>query len=559
MATIINLDKKTSDSYRQELLEMGDGKTPYHLLNLLKSRYKLIYVQSSEESRVIECLRNISLSEGFNVYQWDCSRGLLDCHTKKQVKSQNNEVHRIPGAIISHIIDQAKVDNKELQQDNLTSEGHIFALLDFHVNLSAPLLQRQLKEFAGISSITTIIIVAPVLQVPDTLEKDFTIVDFPFPSRKEIKSALSRIKKELPSNYPAAHQFANEHESDLIDAAQGLTLAEAEGAFALSIVKHKTFHIPTILAEKKQIIRKTGILEFCTPRFTFDQVGGLDVLKEWLKVRKMGFTEEAREFGIPPMKGILLAGVPGCGKSLICDALAHYYEMPLLRLDMGSIFQSLVGQSEQNMRLVIKAAECVSPCLLFVDEIEKGISGAQGQTRDGGTTQRVFGTLLTWLQEKEKPVFLVCTANNVESLPPEFMRAGRFDEIFFVDLPNEIQRRDVISKLLTRYKRNPASFDIARIARSCDFYSPAEIEKGICNGLFTAFADDRRELTTDDIVVEIGKFQPLYNTRQEDIERMREWAIGEDGKGGRAVLANATTDGESYVSSRKLSLKECDL
>lgn len=253
------------------------------------------------------------------------------------------------------------------------------------------------------------------------------------------------------------------------------------------------------------------------------------------------------------------------GKSMTCDALASYYNMPLLRLDVGSIFSSLVGESEQNMRNVVKISEAIAPCILWIDEIEKGIGGVKSSNQtDSGVTSRVFGTLLTWMQEKLAPVFVVCTGNNTCDIPAEFMRAGRFDEIFFVDLPSTEQREEVIECILLRKKRNPEEFDIKTIASQCENYSPAEIEKVINNALFVAYSDNKRPLETKDILGEIGKFQPLYNTKREDIEHMRKWALGEDGVGGRAVLANSPKSqsiAKPVINSarRKLDIEEFDL
>jgi SpoVK/Ycf46/Vps4 family AAA+-type ATPase len=384
------------------------------------------------------------------------------------------------------------------------------------------------------------VIISHAFICPQGLRPEMTVVDFPYPSKAELQRSLHAIVKDIPIQYPDALKSAQKREEDLLNAVSGLTLTEAENAFAKTLVKHKDFNIPTILEEKKQLIRKNGILECRDPRFSFNNIGGLAALKQWLKIRKEGFSEDAAKFGLEVPKGILLVGVPGTGKSMSCDALASYYEMPLLRLDMGAIFTSLVGESEQNMRNVIKIAEAVAPAILWVDEIEKGIGGVKSSNMtDSGVTNRVFGTLLTWMQDKVKPVFVVCTANNVTDIPPEFMRAGRLDEIFFVDLPNVDQRAEVTACLLARKQRDPDTFELNKIAEASENYSPAELEKGINNALFTAFSDGRRPITTEDVVAELGKFQPLYNSRREDIEAMREWALGEEGTGGRAVLANA--------------------
>lgn len=566
MSTVINIDNKTAEEYRQKIAEMGDGRTATHLFHLIKSRYKILYIQSPEEVRVIQCLRLMSLAEGFDLFQWDCSRGLLDAITKQPVKSASTEVHQHPNAVLTHILDHAKQDNKLFSQNKKpTSEGHIYMLLDFYgfMRESNPQAARKLKEFAYLASATCIVFIAPLLEIPATLQKEITVIDFPFPSRSEIREALMSIRQEIPPNYPKAHRYISDHEEELIDAATGLTITEAENAFALTLIKNRTFHIPTIIEEKKQIIRKSGILEFCTPRYTFENVGGLDRLKKWFRSRRLAFSQDAHDFGLPSPRGVLLCGVPGTGKSLCCDALANYWQMPLLRLDMGAIFGSLVGESERKVREVIKTVESIVPSILWVDEVEKGIAGgASARSSDGGTTQRVFATLLTWLQEKTAAVFVVCTANNVFGIPPEFMRAGRFDEVFFIDLPNDTQRFDVIQRLLVKHKRPPEMFELEPIVSASKNFSPAEIEKAICNGLFVAYADGKRQLRTLDIVAELNKVQPLYNSRREEIDQMRSWAIGEDGLGGKALLANSTDDepnGDGEGQGRNLSFTEFEL
>lgn len=228
------------------------------------------------------------------------------------------------------------------------------------------------------------------------------------------------------------------------------------------------------------------------------------------------------------------------GKSAVCDALADLYQMPLLRLDFGAVFSAHVGDSEKNIRDCLSTAENVAPCVLWLDEVEKGIGGVESSNAtDGGVTNRVFGTMLTWMQDKTAPVFVACTANNILGLPPEFMRAGRFDEIFFIDLPDEDQRYEVTQKLLSRKGRNPDDFDINKIVSASKNYTPVEIEKGIDNALFVAYSEKKRKLTSDDIAAELKKFFPLYNSRREEIDAMREWALGKDGMGGRAVMANS--------------------
>lgn len=523
---------------------MGDGNIGPEVSYLVNSRYKLLYITTSEERRVTDCFKLVAAAENYKMFQWDMSRGMIDAESNKQVNSNNNEIHSIPEAAVGWVVDQARDDNKIMREKKQrASNGYIYLFYDLHHFMhdrGVPKIERMLKEFSSIPSACTIVIISHAFICPPGLQSEMQVLDFPYPSKPELKRSLQAIVKDVPVQFPAAVKSAQTREEDLLNAVTGLTLTEAENAFAKTLVKNKDFHIPTILDEKKQLIRKNGILECRDPRFNFDQIGGLNALKQWLRLRKEGFSEEAMQFGLECPKGLLIVGVPGTGKSMTCDALASYYEMPLLRLDIGAIFSSLVGESEQNMRNVIKIAEAVAPVILWVDEVEKAIGGVQSSNQtDSGVTNRVFGTMLTWMQEKTAPVFVVCTANNVTDIPPEFMRAGRLDEIFFVDLPSPEQRYEVIECLLLRKKRNPDEFEINKVVEISENYSPAEMEKGINNALFTAFADGRREPVTEDVVLELGKFQPLYNSRREEIEAMREWALGEDGKGGRAVLANA--------------------
>lgn len=556
------ITKEDRHKHRDLLLKVGDGHVGRELFHMLTARYKIIYIRSAEEDRVIDALKHVSLYDGIELYRWDCSRGLLDAHTEQQVSSVDSEVHESPIACMSHIIDVSKSDHEKMMEKKVGPRGRIFVLLDMHGFLEGNMfvLERKLKEFARISSVSSVVIISPIFVCPPSLNKEFTLVDFPLPSKEEIKSSLDKIVKEIPEDYPEAIQTARNNEEEIINAARGLTLVEAENAYAKSLVKNKAFVISSILDEKKQIIRKSGILEYRDSTVTFDEIGGLDNLKEWLHMRKLSFSEDARKFGLPAPKGVMFLGVPGTGKSITCSALGNIYQMPLLRLDMGAIFGSHIGESEANARLAIQTAEAVSPCVLWIDEVEKGISGVgSSNMTDGGVSARVFGTFLTWMQEKTEPVFVVCTANNIRGVPPEFLRAGRFDEVFFLDLPNDDQRYDVIGKLIAKKKRDPETFDLYKIVDKTKNYSPAEIEKGVDNALFAAYADSRREMTTEDILSELGKFQPLYNGRREDIEEMRTQALGENGSGGLARLANSTKISTSTSSRGTAAVRNLNM
>jgi SpoVK/Ycf46/Vps4 family AAA+-type ATPase len=290
------------------------------------------------------------------------------------------------------------------------------------------------------------------------------------------------------------------------------------------LVEKRRFDIDVILSEKEQIIRKSGLLEYYRLDEGFADVGGLDVLKDWMRKRTQASGQKAREFGLPPPKGVLLLGVQGCGKSLSAKAIAAQWKQPLLRMDVGKVFAGIVGSSEENMRRAIKMAESVAPAILWVDELEKGFAGTQSSGfSDGGTTSRVFASFITWLQEKNQPVFVVGTSNNIEQLPPELLRKGRFDEIFFVDLPSEEERREIFEIHLRKRKRDPGAYDLDTLSTESAGFSGAEIEQAIIAGLFDAF-DAGRELQTEDILRSIRQSVPLSRTMKEKIEMLRDWA-----------------------------------
>jgi SpoVK/Ycf46/Vps4 family AAA+-type ATPase len=310
----------------------------------------------------------------------------------------------------------------------------------------------------------------------------------------------------------------------MIKSAQGLILDEIEAVFARSLVEHKRFDLNAILEEKQQIIRKSGLLEYYAPDSNLMGVGGMELLKDWLAKRQKSFTDAAREYGLPAPKGILLLGVQGCGKSLTAKAVGAQWNLPLLKLDVGRIFGSLVGQSEENIRKAIKVAESVAPCILWADELEKGFAGMSGSgVSDSGTTARVFSTFLTWMQEKTAPVFLIATANDVQVLPPEMLRKGRFDEIFFVDLPDGPEREEIFTIHLKKRKRDLGKFKLKALSKATEGFSGAEIEQVIVGAMFVAF-DAGREVAQKDILDEAKAVVPLSVMMREEIEELRTWA-----------------------------------
>lgn len=512
---------------------------------LFRARFPILYVESFEEPRVLAEIRAVATDPLLMrtvrpVYIWSSTRGFVG----------------LDGAVQKNTADAKVAVEWALRQDG----AGVFIMLDLHAHLgddrrpADPQLVRLLRDVAAAfqsgSSARVLIVVAPLLRLPQELEKDVTLVDFPLPNEKEIRSVLDAM---ITANSHADSRIKIEVDSlgreRLAKAALGLTLNEATNAFARAMVDDGVLSnddVHVIMDEKKQIVRKAGLLEFVDVTLNLDDVGGLQNLKRWLAKRNNSWLDEAAEYGIPAPKGVLMTGIPGCGKSLTAKAIAAAWELPLLRLDIGKIFAGLVGSSEQNMRSAIRTAEAAAPCVLWLDEIEKGFSGVSGDGGDGGTSSRVFGSFLTWMQEKTAPVFVIATANKVDRLPPEFLRKGRFDEIFFVDLPTSQERREIwslhLSKRLKHSKAGALEITtelLEDLTTASEGYAGAEIEQAVVASLFDAYAE-RRALVDEDLHRAIGNMVPLAVTQAEQIAAVRRWAAN------RAVAATATEDLSGY-------------
>ena len=486
---------------------------------LIRARYPILYIISSEETRVQTLLLSVAQKRQKKVFEWSLTTGLVPAGTSIQSQKHRNAPTKDPLVALDQVIDQV--------------EPAIFIFKDFHPFLTRNnfAVVRKLKEIALHlkNSFKTIILIAPILEIPTELEKEVTVLNHPLPAREDLSGLLDRIIEDVKQFKQVKIELDDAGRERLLQAALGLTLGEAENVFAKIIVKDERLSgddVNEVFAEKQQIIRKNGLLEYYATQETFANVGGLAVLKDWLQRRALALTGQARDFGLPPPKGILLLGVQGCGKSLCAKAVSSLWQLPLLRFDMGRMFGSLVGSSEENVRKAISVAESVAPAILWVDEIDKAFAGSQGSgVSDGGTTARVFGTFLTWLSEKTAPVFVVATANDISQLPPELLRKGRLDEIFYVDLPSEEERAEIFQIHITKRGRVPQKFDLpALVGRSRDF-SGAEIEEAVISGLYDAFYT-REELSTAHVLEALRQTVPLSKTMDEQINRLRSWAEG---------------------------------
>nr|YP_010198921.1 hypothetical protein LK147_pgp170 [Hydropuntia urvillei]UAD88370.1 hypothetical protein [Hydropuntia urvillei] len=400
----------------------------------------------------------------------------------------------------------------------------IFFLKDFHIFINDPSIIRKIKNIScSLKKVnSSIIISASEIQVPNLLKDLVTILEFPLPNDEEINLELNRLFNIMSIN----PDFYSDYFQDLIPAYRGFSIEKIRISIlkSLSFNSSKSSLIKHILVEKKELVEQYNILEFYPVNDSFKDIGGLVSLKDWLNKRSIAFSKQAKEYGLITPKGILLVGIQGTGKSLVAKAISSQWKLPLLKLDVGKIFAGIVGQSEERMRHMIKIAEQFSPCLLWIDEIDKCFTRLNSCV-DSGTTSRVLGTLLTWLAEKRKPVFVIATANQVLSLPSELMRKGRFDEIFFLNLPNSEEREKIFQIHLMKFR--PLSwlkYDIKSLSQLTDQFSGAEIEQAIIEAMYNAFYE-KREFATQDIINVINNFVPLAFTDQVNISAIQNWAI----------------------------------
>ncbi|MDR1626571.1 MAG: AAA family ATPase [Spirochaetia bacterium] len=482
---------------------MDENNSAQAIETLIRARYPLIYVVSFEEGRVGRSLKLITAARNKQLAAWTVTQGLA-----------------LPdGSFIAELKDPIKVLDHILQ----SAANGVFVLHDYHHYVGDPVVVRKLRDASHALKTTrkNIIFLSPVLKVPVELEKEIAVIDYGLPDKQEIADIIEKIRGSLENPGPVC---GREEQDKIAETALGLTAEEAENVFAKSLVRKGVFDASVILSEKEQIIRKSGVLEYCRVSESIREVGGLDELKKWLAKRGKAFTPKAREFGLPEPRGILLLGIPGCGKSLSAKAIAGLWRLPLLKLDVGKVFSSFVGSSEENVRRAVRTAESIAPAILWLDEMEKGFSGlgSSGMT-DGGTTARVFGTFLTWLQEKTTPVFVVATSNNVSQLPPELLRKGRFDEIFYVDLPSKEEREEIFRIHLEKRGRDAGGFDLCAAAAKTPGFSGSEIEEVVVSALYDAF-DQGGEIAQRHLMAAAQAIIPLSQTMEEQVRAIREWA-----------------------------------
>jgi len=484
---------------------------------LLKARYPVIFIDTIEEDRVEYVIRkHIKTNLNRSIYSWD----FVDGYTN----NPNNEgfAKRNPLQALELV-------------ERLTAETPaIFLLKDFNRFLTDISISRKLKNIGRLLKLQpkTIIIIGSEFNIPNELQDLVTVIQFQLPVKTEISQELTRLIESLNINV----------DSDLFEsltqACQGLSLERIRRVLSKIIATHKTIDqksIDILLNEKKQIISQTEILEYWSAEKKITNIGGVKNLKDWLKKRKSSFGMQASNYGLPTPRGLLLVGIQGTGKSLTAKAIATEWQLPLLKLDVGKLFGGIVGESESRLRQMIDVSETLAPCILWIDEIDKAFS-INETNGDSGTSNRVLATFISWLSEKTKPVFVVATANNIDRLPLEIIRKGRFDEIFFLDLPQKQEREQIFKIHIQEFRPNSWElFDYTKLAQLSESFSGAEIKQSIIEAMYHAFYEER-EFTTDDICFALNELIPLAQLESNQTKKLQSWASS-----GRIRLASDTS------------------
>lgn len=511
---------------------------------LLRARNPLLWIVTREEARVESYLIEAAASAGYVPRTWDVGQGVAD--------------------LAGNVLPIASVDPSE----TLTTIGNcaksarggrgVWILRDLPpwlVGITGVTTCRQVRNLARLlpgvprENAQALIVITPSSDIPPELAGHATVIDWPLPDRNEIAAILGAAIDALPDEIKE-QASPNGTRDAAIDAAVGLSGEEAAACYARSLVQLRRIDPATVAREKKRVIARERVLEWFDPiQGGLEAVGGLEQLKAWLVSRRLAYSAQARSYGLPAPRGALLVGVPGCGKSLTAKAIATAWQIPLLRVDLGALRSKFVGESESNLRRAFATIEAIGRCVVWLDEIEKALAGATQGAADGGVSADALGSILSWMQERAGEAFIIATANDVTSLPPELLRKGRFDEIWWVDLPTYRERVEITKAALASHRRGEADVDLARIAAASEGFTGSEIAALVPDALFTAFADSEREITTEDLLAAAKTVAPLSKTMAAKIEALRSWA---DGRARPA--SDQTQDTRAPDRARKIDL-----
>ena len=535
--------------------------------HLLRARNSLLWIVTREEARVERYLFEAAAAANYVPLTWDCGQGVADMSGKIDTSIPDS---KDIGAALTTIFTRSTITSTA---PSAQKRRGVWIMRDAHKWLEGVIgiqTVRQLRNLARSLPSTprdtaqAVIVLSPSGEVPPELAGHATVLEWPLPDRDEIAGILDAAINSLPEyeNDKAGNPdkkkplrslaAPNGTRDQAIDAAVGLSGEEASACYAKSLVSLRRIDPMAVNKEKKRVVARERVLEWYDPiPGGMDAVGGLENLKSWLGARKQAYSKEARDYGLPSPKGIMLFGIQGCGKSLTAKAVATLFGVPLLKMDMGALKSKFVGDSEANIRKAFRVIEAIGRCVVWLDEVEKALQGATVGAADGGVSADALGSILTWMNERQGEAFVVATANDLRGLPPEFLRKGRFDEIWWVDLPSETERKSVLQTALKANKRSADGIDLLEVALACRDFTGAEIAAIVPEAMFTAFADKKRMITTEDLVKAAGELTPLSKTAGDRIDKMREWAKG---KTKPASKSEDEVEAELQAGNRQLDM-----
>ena len=498
------------------------SKSLHHFQTLLLSFHPIIVIETVEEERVLALLDKAAAELQISAYDWSIAQGI----SRLQGDQTAWKNQYAPPNINRPQVDKATADPLDVLRNIQTkSTRGLYWLKDLSTHLEDPIVARQLREVANTFSYnqSALIITGEQVTLPKEIAHEAVYFDLPLPGFQELRVAIEKTVRSLQGKI--AVDLNPKEKKQLIQAVQGMTLKQTQKVIAYAALKDRKLDaadLSQILERKIQVIRETGLLEYIPPEKNTAQLGGFANLRQWLNRARTGYGDQAKSFGLTPPKGVLIVGVQGCGKSLAAKTIASQWNMPLLKLDTGKLYDKYIGASEKNFRQAVTLAEKLAPAVLWVDEIEKSM-GQSSSDADGGLSRRLFGSFLTWLQEKSQEVFVVATANDLSQIPPELLRKGRFDEIFFVDLPDAQERATIFGIHLSRHQQDPNRFDLPLLTTASEGFSGAEIEQVIITSLYHAIHEC---CPVDTALLEktIKATVPLSVSRREDLHRLRQMA-----------------------------------
>jgi len=504
-------------------LAMVFKESVQHFKTLVVSFHPVIVIETVEEERVQTLMQKACTDMQMPIFEWSIAQGLMRSPESPDNRWQNE--YAPPGSKRGQALPKTAEPIDMLRHIQDMSFRAIFWLKDFAPHLKDAVVARQFREVAQQFALnhSTLVISGSGVALPPELAQDVVYFDIKLPEPEELYSEVSKVVRTLGSKVNV--DLAPDDIPALVKALQGMTLSQTR-----KVVSYAALHdgelnaedVKRILARKARVIHEEGLLDYFPSETNVSELGGFEGLKRWLAYARVGFTPQARKFNLPAPKGILIVGIQGCGKSLAAKTIAHQWNLPLLKLDAGRLYDKYVGESDKNFRRAVMLAETMAPCILWIDEIEKSM-GQSSSDADGGLSRRLFGYFLTWLQEKSQEIFVVATANDLSAIPPELLRKGRFDEIFFVDLPDTHERENILKIHLSRRNQGLDAYDLPTLVAVTDGFSGAEIEQAIITAHYRALYENR-PADTALVVEQIKRTVPLSVTRREDINRLRSLA-----------------------------------